>query len=661
MAEYPYGKLYEFISSPGIRRDGTALDSPFYSDGVWVRFQRGKPRKMGGYKGVSQLANAPVRSVLIDSRNGTNSAHYFSQWGVQRQVFSNTGTGGSLEDRTPLVFTRDEALTWSHGVMTSSTGGSFSALLAASAPDLNDIASDDTGFLYTGDIATDEPLTVVSDGSGPIEVSGGVCVLQPFCFVYGSNGLIRNSAANDFTSAGWSGEFSNAANVAGTKFVYGAPVRGGGQSPAGLFWALDALVRVSFLAGDGASSPQWAYDTLSQPTSILGKKCVVEHDGKFFWIGTDRFLFYNGVVQELRNEMNANYFFEGLNPACRNKVWGTKVPRFGEIWWFYPRGTDTECGHAVIYNYLQDTWYDAVRERTAGDSVVVFPYPVWAGHENTRDTELLVTGTRLEVSSPAVSGASTLVFADTAGVVDGMVVSGSTSVPYGTTVLSHAATFVTLSTALTDVVADGAVITFTSMTSAFSHGDEVTGSTSGAIGTAVRVQETALNVVNVTGEFQFGETITGGVSATAVLQDEPIAQQLDTAYQQEFGYDKIIGQNISAIPSSFTSKEFGYAVGAPFAEVPQTIDAQTNLVRLEPDFDQVGALSLIVEGRSFANKPNQVLETYEIIQDQAFVDIRQQERILRVTLASNTMGGFYQQGQVMMTLSVGDERSSEAT
>ena len=80
----------------------------------------------------------------------------------------------------------------------------------------------------------------------------------------------------------------------------------------------------------------WQYDTLSQPTSILSKKGIVEHDGKFFWPGTDRFLFYNGVVQELPNQMNSNWFFENINFENRNKVWGTKIHWSSEPGGFYP-------------------------------------------------------------------------------------------------------------------------------------------------------------------------------------------------------------------------------------------------------------------------------------------------------------------------------------
>lgn len=657
-------KLYEFISAAGVRRDGTQLDSEYYTDGVWVRWQRGRPRKMGGYRAMSTLANGPVRSVLVDSRNGINSAHYFSQYGVQRQQFSNTGAGGSVDDRTPIGFYGgggNPLLTWSHGVMTSSTGGSFSALLAASAPDINDISSDSVGNLFTGDIAGTEPLTVVSDVSGPIQVSGGVTVLQPFAVVYGSNGLIKNSDANDFSPSGWTtggGSFANEANVAGTKFVYGAPVRGGGQSPAGLFWALDALVRMSFTGDASGNSPIWRYDTLSQPTSILSKKGVVEHDGKFFWPGTDRFLFYNGVVQELPNQMNCNWFFDGLNYAYRNKVWGTKIPRWGEIWWFYPRGNATECTHAVIYNYLENTWYDAERNRSAGGVVQVFQYPIWAGSEDSQQTTVLTVGIVLITSAQTAIGSDTLTFTSTTGVVDGMEIQAPGASP-GTDVISHTPTQVVMSTLATAIIPAGTAILFSSMTQPIVQGQTVTGSVTGATGVVVRSSMQYLNLKNVTGAFNSSENILGSPLGFAVSKAAPFIQQLESVYQQEFGVDKTVGQDVSAVQSSFTSKQFGFAVDGPLMEQPETVNAMTRISRLELDFGQEGELNISVLGRSFAQDPDRVLEVVPVQPDASFVEFRQQERIVSVKVESNVIGGFYQQGQIQMSLEPGDERSTK--
>jgi hypothetical protein len=58
------------------------------------------------------------------------------------------------------------------------------------------------------------------------------------------------------------------------------------------------------------------------------------------------------------------------------------VPRFGEIWWCYPRGDATEPSHAVIFNVRENTWYDCELPnggRSAGIFTSVFPKPLMTG------------------------------------------------------------------------------------------------------------------------------------------------------------------------------------------------------------------------------------------------------------------------------------------
>lgn len=660
--------LYEFTSQPGVRRDGTDLDAPFYSDGAWVRWQRGRPRKIGGYKAMTQQANGPVRAVFLDSRGGVTSTHLFSQWGIQRVQFDSTGSSSLIEDRTPVGFAVDPLLNWSYTSMYSATGGVYSAIIAASAPDVNDISSDTGGYIYAGDIATNEPLVKVQDGSGDVRTSGGICVLHPFLVVYGSNGLIRNSNANNYsTASGWTtggANFAASNNVGATKIVYGAPIRGGSQAPAGLFWSLDSLIRMSFIGGTGI----WQYDILANPSTIMSKNCVVEHEGKFFWIGTDKFLFYNGVVQELPNQMNSNYFFDNLNYAAQNKVWGVKIARWGEIWWFYPRGTDTECGDAVIFNYRENTWYDAEKRRSAGAPAGSgFRFPIWAGDEDSYSTTLLTTGLNLTTSAPTAPASPVLTFVSTAGVVDGMLASG-TGVVTGSLVLSHTGTTATLNTSTTGV-ASGAILSFTSMTVGFADNQTVTGSLSGATGVARRVLNNSINVSDVTGTFVINDVltgpnvITGGVTLvpTAKVQSTPVAQTLVTQYQQETGYDKIVGQTTDPIVSSFTSRNFGFAVGTPFDDAPKTIDVLTRVQRFEPDFNQVGNLTLEVLGRSFAQDPIEVLNTYTLAPEDSFQDTVDQARIVSLRITSNALGGFYEQGDVLVKMEPGDERATKDT
>jgi hypothetical protein len=208
-------------------------------------------------------------------------------------------------------------------------------------------------------------------------------MMHPYLFVYGNNGLIQNSAAGDFSN--WVSADANANNVATGKIVKGLPLRGGTTSPAGLFWSLDSLIRVTYAPSTvNGINFYWKYDLLTSQTSIMSSQSVIEYDGIFYWCAVDRFLSYNGVVQEIPNTTNQNHFFDNLNYAQRQKVWCTKVPRWGEIWWFYPRGSATECTDAIIYNVREKVWYDAGQsigaQRSSGTFSEVFRKPIWGGN-----------------------------------------------------------------------------------------------------------------------------------------------------------------------------------------------------------------------------------------------------------------------------------------
>jgi hypothetical protein len=240
-----------------------------------------------------------------------------------------------------------------------------------------------TTVVTTSASMTTGTVTVTFDNN--ISVSGGVVMLHPYLFVYGNNGLIQNCAAGNFND--WVSSDANANNVATGKIIKGLPLRGGTTSPAGLFWSLDAIIRVTYTPSTvNGLNFYWRYDLVSSQSSIMSSSCVIEYDGIFYWIGTDRFLSYNGVVQEIPNNINQNHFFDNLNYAQRQKVWATKVPRWGEIWWFYPRGDATECTDAIIYNVREKVWYDAGEavgaRRSAGTFSEVFPKPIWAGTES---------------------------------------------------------------------------------------------------------------------------------------------------------------------------------------------------------------------------------------------------------------------------------------
>ncbi len=157
-------------------------------------------------------------------------------------------------------------------------------------------------------------------------------------------------------------------------------MRGSGSGPAGIFWSLDSLIRATFDINLGAVP--FAFDTLSAQSSILSSQTPIEYDGVFYWVGVDRFLSFNGVVREVPNNYNINWFFDNLNKSQAQKVFSFKVPRFGEIWWCFPYGDATECTHAVIQNVREGVWYDTILPnggRSAGAFAQVYTRPFMTG------------------------------------------------------------------------------------------------------------------------------------------------------------------------------------------------------------------------------------------------------------------------------------------
>jgi hypothetical protein len=369
-------RIVQIRSQPGIKRDGTKFEGDNYVDGQWVRFQRGLPRKIGGYRAISKYLREVSRAMHEFTQNNLTYVHSGSANLVERFYIDNGFNTSVITNRTPSTLATDPNNMWQFDAIAAPGLGGMQ-LVAQVAPNLECICNADGGQLFYGDLFGTAPLQPVTNLPAGYNVSGGVAVLHPYTFIFGTDGYVAFSVAGDptdYTSLG-----SGAANIASQKIVRGIALRGGpGNSPSGLFWSADALVRASFIGG----APVFQFDTISTQSSILGANTVIEYDGIFYWVGTDRFLMFNGVVREVPNNLNLNYFFDGLNQSQRQKVFAMKVPRYGEIWWCYPRGDAIEPSHAVIYNIRENTWYDCELPnggRSAAVSPTVFPKPIMTG------------------------------------------------------------------------------------------------------------------------------------------------------------------------------------------------------------------------------------------------------------------------------------------
>jgi hypothetical protein len=374
-------KLYPITIQPGIKRDGTTYETNYYNDGKWLRFQRGKPRKMGGYREITDNLAAPVRSSLVWSRQDLNAIYSFSTSGIEEVLVDVNGAGSSILNRTPTAFPEDDNIIWSVDTLYDAAAGSDKTLVLAHAS--YSMANIDDGTetaVYYGGANETTAFTAIPG----LTVSGGLFATAPYMIYYGTDGRVTWSNANEPRNV-TTGD-AGTSRVTGAKVVKGLSTPSS-SGPAGLLWSLDSVIQMDYVGGTGI----FRFTTINRRSTVLAQNSIIEYDGAYYWVGIDRFMVYDGNVRELPNQMNVNFFFDNLNFAQRQKVWAMKIPRFGEIWWFFPYGSDTECSRAVIWNVREQCWYDSTLSRSSGYNSQVFRFPVMTDSELVDCTQFEVT------------------------------------------------------------------------------------------------------------------------------------------------------------------------------------------------------------------------------------------------------------------------------
>ena len=819
-------KVFTLDTKAGVQRDGTTFDRDFYTAGQWVRFQRGRPRKVGGYAVMSDQLTGPSRGVWVNPNNGFNQIFSGYNNGLQSLSVDNNGVGAGITNYTLSNFTASDLNLWQFDGFYDVGGSGIASILAHPGQNLAQIDSTANTPVLIGDIngtslsqigifsvanaylnsttsvtvsttntligagqsvtgtgipasttvsasvlangilgtvavtgvagqcscastsglfigqtvtvsgtntgtatgvtsgvtyyiiatnyATTFTLSATSGGgaitttagsttglvftignyqkvtlsaaattsgvstltfNNNVLVSGGVVTLHPYVFVYGNNGLIKNCAAGN--AQDWVSTDANEVNVATGKIVQGLPVRGGSNAPSGLFWSLDSLVRVSYIGGTGTPPQYWRYDIISSQSSILSSQSAIEYDGVYYWCGVDRFLLYNGVVKEIPNDFNQNYFFDNLNYNQRQKVWVTKVPRYGEIWWFYPKGDATECTDAVIYNVREGVWYDAGEalgvRRSAGYFSQVFAHPVEAGWETSTTTAIFTQSMTTTSGSVFINLATFNI-----QVRVGQIVSG-TNIATGATVNKITSSAIQTLGAITggtlytngtytNVPLTGGAGANATATVVVSGGSvtSVTITLRGA-GYAVANTLSALNT-NIGGTGSgfsipvsaiYAQTITLSLAATGSgTQDLTFSTppNLIAMWQHEVGVDAVVGQNVFAIDSYFETNDLSLLAGGPSVPAPIGDNRWLRVERIEPDFVQNGVMTVVVTGRPFAQGGDVESAEFAFDPDTGKVDMREQRRELRLRFRSNVVGGNYQLGKILLNATSGDVR-----
>jgi hypothetical protein len=703
-----YNLVYTLRVDPGIKRDGTNFETREYTDGVWCRFQRAIPKKMGGYRQLFSTFSGILRGIILNAFDGVNYVFGGTSQGIDVFVTGTSVGSGSgpyvstftpgysqlpiyslptvtsftirsyaatptsyasvfpagtkvifSQSGTPVVYTTvgtptfstpDTTITvtativgtptnvwlyntyfqasdnnlWQFDLQYSPVGGALK-VLAHPGLNLNNIDNGVETQVQIGNIVPSSTnqwtFEGLADTAGqnptyrPITVDGGVCMLYPYVFVYGSNGFIANNHVDSVYSAqsvnDWNGATANQVNMASTKIVKGMPTRGGTNSPSGLFWALDSLIRVSFT---GAAPLYWRYDIVSSQTSIMSSNAVVEMDGIYYWLGVDRFYLYNGSVAVLPNDKNVNWLFDNINYQQRQKVWATKVPRYNEIWFFYPRGQSTECTDAIIYNVKDKIWYDAGQangaQRSCGYTTELLPNPIWSDWNYNTSYSAANTIITKPASLPAPSGKQLYIAGNvTAAISPGSYISFSQDVDAPVYLVT--ASDYTFNATISPLFPFGV--------------------------TRITCSENFSPAVSI-GDLVYG--VSGGYAI----------------WQHEYGLNRTSFSDETAITSNFTTCDISWVGGTPSADTPSGPNRRMHLRRIEPDFVQSGEMSLEILGRKFARGDTTDTSPFVFSPETGKIDMRVEQRELSLKFESNTIDGNYELGRILITAEYGDER-----
>jgi hypothetical protein len=272
------------------------------------------------------------------------------------------------------------------------------------------------------------------------------------------------------------------------------------------------------------------------------------------------------------------------------------VPRFGEIWWCFPKDDSLEPNHAVIFNVRENTWYDTPLPnggRGAGLFPAVFPKPLLSGI-TPQDAQVTAAVAVVAGSGYAVGNVLT-------------VVGGDYSINAELTVAT--------------VNGTGGILTV-------------------SISNAGSYNETPANPVSVTGG--------AGTLATFTLT-------FVNPYKfwvHETGTDEVDGLTVNPILSYFETADLSLPV------MSQTNKA-LQVLMMEPDFVQSGPLTVQAMGRANARGPEVngevkvIVETPQTPQEQV-VYFKEQRRELRFRFSSDCVGGDYQAGLILAHVQPGD-------
>jgi hypothetical protein len=125
---------------------------------------------------------------------------------------------------------------------------------------------------------------------------------------------------------------------------------------------------------------------------LISPNAVEAVDGTAYWMGADNFYFYGGQVAPMPNvEDIRKYVFDSIPNTLFYQCTSIYVPKFHEIWWFYPTTGSTNPTNYVIYHINDQCW--SIGTANFYSSAGVTAGRASGSHFTQGDTSPLMAGT----------------------------------------------------------------------------------------------------------------------------------------------------------------------------------------------------------------------------------------------------------------------------
>lgn len=368
----------------GQYRNGTEYQSQGrWRDADLVRWHEGALRPVAGWRQRGSVdISGVVRTIIAWEDNSDNRRVAF---GTHDKLFAMTA-GNAVSDITPVGFVAgsvDAAAFTGYGSAPYSGGlygvpsqdqGTNSPATTWSLENwgeylLGCTAAD--GKIYEWQLNSASPAAVLSNA--PIDCSGMMVTEERFVFAFGAGGNARKVAWSDR-------EDNNTWTPAATNEAGDIEIQTNGVILKGIRTRGQSLILTDQDAHTATySGPPYVYgfERVGTSCGLIAANAAATIDGGVIWMGQRSFFVYSGgAVTDLPCEVS-DYVFSDMNNDQRSKVHAVVNSQFGEIWWFYPSGSSTECDRYVAFDYSEKVWMTGNIDRTAGVDRGVFRQPFW--------------------------------------------------------------------------------------------------------------------------------------------------------------------------------------------------------------------------------------------------------------------------------------------